>query len=202
MSKNIFVRAAVALSMLVSVFCSALPYAQAIPAAVTMPNLVLQAAADIPNMSIVAPNLYRGGMPNEEALEQLQRSGIKTIVSLANEKKYVEWERAATKRLGLKFVHIPLSAWKEPSQNDIEAFLTVVAKKDREPVFVHCVHGRDRTGTMVAIYRINNERWSADSAYEEMKARGFRTFFMSLKKSVFDFAERKQDQMAVTALGS
>lgn len=157
---------------------------------VTSPSSVMQASASIPNMAQVAPNFYRGGMPDEQALEELKASGITTIVSLANEKKYLAPEREMTKRLGLRFVHIPLSIWKKPKRNDIDAFLQVIERKDREPVFVHCVYGRDRTGTMVAMYRVEHDHWSADRAYAEMKQHGFRRILFGLSSSVHDFEKR------------
>jgi protein-tyrosine phosphatase len=40
-------------------------------------------------------------------------------------------------------------------------------------VFVHCRLGDDRTGMMVAAYRMADEGWTADEAMAEMKAFGF-----------------------------
>lgn len=170
---------------------------------VTSPASVMQAAASIPNMAQVAPNFYRGGMPDEKGLEELKASGITTVVSLASEKKYLEPEREAAKRLGLRFVYIPLTIWKKPRQNDIEAFLQVVERKDSEPVFVHCVYGRDRTGTMVAMYRIQHDGWNADRAYTEMMQYGFRRVLVSLSSAVRDFEKRyvAEHPVAVAAHG-
>ena len=44
-----------------------------------------------------------------------------------------------------------------------------MADPAKRPVFVHCKHGADRTGTMVAFYRILFEGWSKDEAIREMK---------------------------------
>lgn len=198
MSKDFVLKSCLIARLAIALVLTAVPSAHAFPTNVTIPAQVLRAADEIPNMAQVAPNLYRGGMPNEAALAELRRAGITTVVSFANEKKYLNAELNATKRLGMKFIYIPLSAWQKPSQNDVDAFMSVIDKKDREPVFVHCVHGRDRTGAMVAMYRIRNEGWPASMAYTEMKERGFRTFFRNLSKAVFEF-EKRQQQVALTS---
>ena len=41
------------------------------------------------------------------------------------------------------------------------------------PIFLHCLHGKDRTGLMVAIFRMARQGWSFDKAYTEMKLCGF-----------------------------
>jgi tyrosine-protein phosphatase SIW14 len=152
-------------------------------------SLVQAASLNIPNFAQVDRNMYRGGMPNEAGLQQLRDAGIKTIVSLANEKKYVEPERALAKKLGMQFVYIPMSAWREPTQNQIDSFLSVVNRNDEQPVFVHCVHGEDRTGAMVAIYRMQTG-WTEDRAYQEMLSKGFHRIFLNLSEGVRDFAKQ------------
>lgn len=146
-------------------------------------------ALNIPNLHKVDENFYRGGMPNEQGLRQLKAAGVTTIVSLANERRYREPERDLAQRLGFKFVHIPLSPWREPTTNDIDAFLSVVEKKDTEPVFVHCLHGEDRTGAMVAIYRVEHG-WTKQAAFNEMMDRGFHRIFLNLSESVREFTRR------------
>jgi len=46
-------------------------------------------------------------------------------------------------------------------------------RKARTPVFFHCKHGADRTGTMCAVYRIAVCGWSKDEAIAEMTQGGF-----------------------------
>lgn len=52
-------------------------------------------------------------------------------------------------------------------------FLSVVRDPARQPVFVHCQHGADRTGMNVAIYRIVEQGWSKEDAITEMTSGGF-----------------------------
>ena len=36
------------------------------------------------------------------------------------------------------------------------------------PLYVHCQHGVDRTGAMMAVYRMEEESWSNPEAFAEM----------------------------------
>jgi hypothetical protein len=49
-----------------------------------------------------------------------------------------------------------------------------------QPVFFHCRHGKDRTGTMAALYRIEVDGWTNEEAIEEMLAFGYHTIYQDL----------------------
>ena len=55
-------------------------------------------------------------------------------------------------------VEIPIQAdvfgSEPPTDEQVREFFTVVLDPARQPVFFHCAHGKDRTGTMAALYRI------------------------------------------------
>jgi tyrosine-protein phosphatase SIW14 len=151
---------------------------------------VTQAEQFIPNLALVAPNFYRGGQPTYEGLRRLKAAGVKVDVCLVHEKKYVAEEAQQAQKLGLKFIHIPLHAFHRPSNEDISRFLDATSRKDSEPLFVHCLHGRDRTGAMVAIYREAKEHVVPDQAYKEMLKYGFCPIFFPLANTVFDYGAK------------
>jgi tyrosine-protein phosphatase SIW14 len=159
-------------------------------AAVPSRAAAVESAQGIPNLGTVADNFYRGGQPTAEALQSLKAAGVAVDVCLDNEQRYINDERGQAAAAGLKFINIPLNPLRRPSEADIARFLSIVNRKDEEPVFVHCVHGRDRTGAMVAIYRQVHDHWSPDAAYREMLDHGFRPFFKKLSDTVFDIGER------------
>ena len=69
-----------------------------------------------------------------------------------------------------------VNALRSPSAHDrdsIVRFLKVTADPAKQPVFVHCKHGADRTGTMCAIWRVAVEGWTKEDAIEEMKRGGY-----------------------------
>ncbi len=121
-----------------------------------------------PNLHKVSDGLYRGAQPEEEGFAELEGLGIKTVVCLRR------WHDDEDEIEGTKlgYVAIPMNTW-EPSKENVLKFLKVATDAEKQPVFVHCQHGADRTGTMIAIYRIVVEDWSKEEAMEEMREGDF-----------------------------
>jgi protein tyrosine/serine phosphatase len=55
---------------------------------------------------------------------------------------------------------------------DVLWFLRIAADPARAPVFLHCQHGADRTGYLVAMYRVVVEGWDRERAIAEMTCDG------------------------------
>lgn len=130
----------------------------------------------IKNFRQVSPRLYRGGQPDEKGFVALSEMAVKTVVSLRWRKSRVESERSIVEGLGMRFVSIPLSYWTLPSHAHVKELLEVIDDQANHPVFIHCFHGADRTGVMVAMYRILRHHWTLKEAYKEMRACGFHRF--------------------------
>jgi protein tyrosine/serine phosphatase len=126
------------------------------------------AAVHIDNFGRVSSHYFRGAEPENEEYENLARFGIKTIVDLRSDDVELEDETLA-QRAGLKYVQIPMTTHEPPSPSVIEQFLQIVDAPENQPVYVHCVGGRHRTGVMTAVYRMTREGWTADRAFKEMK---------------------------------
>lgn len=139
----------------------------------------------IPNFGIVSPALFRGGQPGKGGLEALKNAGVKTIVNFRDGEEDIRTEKALAHKLGLKFVSIPLSVFKSVNKNQVDHFLSVVRNPENQPVFAHCRQGQDRCGTMVAMYRMNEEAWGAGQAYNEMLKYGFHPMFIGLTSAVY-----------------
>lgn len=145
----------------------------------------------IPRLKLVAPGLIRGGQPSLEGLRQLQLAGVKTIINLRYEKERLSNEEQMVKQLGMQYVSLPMNGLIEPSPAAIVQFLRIVRNPANQPVFVHCLHGQDRTGAMIGIYHIDVDGWDAATAYTDMLKNGFHSIFVPLADAVFDFAEAK-----------
>ena len=128
---------------------------------------------DIPNFYQVDYALYRGGQPNQSGLNELKSLRIRTIVSLRGENEELFQEKAHVEALGMNFYNLPMSVYKKPSDEQILRFLEIVLNKENQPVFVHCESGRDRTGAIVAMYRVVVCGLTIKQAYKEAKALGF-----------------------------
>jgi tyrosine-protein phosphatase SIW14 len=123
----------------------------------------------VPNFGEVTPTLYRGGLLNTEGLTALAKMGVKIVVDThANDVS----EEKTVKSLGMEYVAIP---WHCPWPRDevFAKFLELLRENRGKKVFVHCRLGDDRTGMMVAAYRMAEEGWTADEAMNEMQTFGF-----------------------------
>lgn len=129
--------------------------------------------ADIPNFYQVDDILYRGGQPNPKGFKKLKSLGIKTVISLKGENNGLSQEKKQLQALNMHFYHLPMSIYKQPADEQVLTFLEIVLNKERQPVFLHCTSGRDRSGAMIAMYRIVVLGWSIKEAYAEAKKFGF-----------------------------
>ena len=129
--------------------------------------------------------LYRGAQPkNALALAALKELGITTIVDLRGEgPDKIAWERQQTESLGMRFVHIPVSGWSPPKDEQVAQFLSLFRRDPRQKVFVHCRFGDDRTGVFVATYRMGVDKWSPEQAMNEMYFFGFNGFWHPAMKT-------------------
>lgn len=145
----------------------------------------------IKNFGKVNDNYYRGSQPKEADFAKLRSLGVKTVIDLRKDRREEasEWAQAA----GLEYLNIPLTTKRPATEEQTALFLKLVNDPANWPVYVHCKGGRHRTGEMTAIYRMTNEDWTADQAYQEMKKYDFEDSFFyprSLKKYVYAYYER------------
>lgn len=119
---------------------------------------------NLPNTYQISPILYRGGQPNEKGYRWLASHGVKTVVSL----RTTPPDEALLQKLGLKSINIPINPYLFRDAHAVK-FLKIVNDPANQPVFLHCRHGSDRTGTMVAIYRMAIENWPLNRALNEMR---------------------------------
>ena len=128
---------------------------------------------DIPQFYQVDSRLYRGGKPTEEGIRLLKETGITTVISLQGPSKERNREEVLVESSGMNFISIPMSVYRRPSDEAVMKFMETVLNPENQPVFVHCAGGRDRTGTLVAVYRVLVYGWGPKQAYEEAKKYGF-----------------------------
>ena len=143
-----------------------LPSAQTAATPVTATADAL-AAIHIDNFGQVNDHYYRGARPEGNDFHALATLGVKTLIDLAEEGDRAE--EANAKAAGMHFVRIPMSTRKAPSAETIAQFLALVNDPANQPVYVHCIGGRHRTGVMTAIYRMTVDGWNASRAWSEVK---------------------------------
>ena len=139
--------------------------------------------AGVSNAGKVSELLLRGAQPSAQGLVELKKLGVTTIVDLRGNSGPVAWERAQTESLGMRFVNIPVLGWSAPNDGQVAQFLKVVQQDPTQKIFVHCYYGEDRTGVMVATYRIAQQNWTPEQAAAEMDSFGFHYHLYPAMKS-------------------
>lgn len=137
------------------------------------------------NIGRVSPEIYRGAQPLKEGYAVLKKLGIKTVVNLRSthsEKKEVE-------AAGMKSIEVPMSMLKDVDVKVINNIIDIMADPDNQPVYVHCKLGQDRTGIVIAAYRMKIEGWPLKDAEAEMQAFGFNDMWSDFKKFIRDYAK-------------
>jgi protein tyrosine phosphatase (PTP) superfamily phosphohydrolase (DUF442 family) len=122
----------------------------------------------VPNLYRISDELYRGDQPSPQGMQNLKKLGLKTIINLRS----FHSDRGEIGGTELAYEHIYMKAW-HPEEKEAVRFLKIVTDPKRSPVLVHCQHGADRTGTMIAVYRIAVQGWSKAEAIREMTQGGF-----------------------------
>jgi protein tyrosine phosphatase (PTP) superfamily phosphohydrolase (DUF442 family) len=155
----------------------------AAPAATTRVKLL-----GLPYFGNVSTQLYRGAQPDDGAFAELKKLGIGIVVNLRHEPDEIARERALVEQQGMQYVSIPWRGKQDPRSEQVAQFLGVIRSNPDKKVFVHCERGAERTGVMVACYRMSSEQWTPERALNEMEAFRFRGLrFGHLKKFVRDF---------------
>ena len=157
------------------------------PQSATSPLAAAASKVRIDNFGVVNANYLRGAQPTGQDFADLKHLGVKLVIDLA--KEGATSEAAAVERAGMKFVRIPLTTGAAPSAAVIEQFLKLVNDPANQPVYVHCMGGKHRTGAMPAVYRMTEDGITADQAFKEMKDFHFGADFLhpELKAFVYSF---------------
>jgi len=121
-----------------------------------------------PNFHKVSDRLFRGAQPSRKGFKNIEKLGVKTVVNLRS--FHSDRDELAGRSMG--YEHIWMKAWNAEDE-EIVRFLQIVTDTSKGPVFVHCQHGADRTGTMVAAYRVVVEGWTPEDAATEMVEGGY-----------------------------
>jgi protein tyrosine phosphatase (PTP) superfamily phosphohydrolase (DUF442 family) len=140
----------------------------------------------LPNFGRVTDKLYRGGQPTSDGFESLHAMGVGIVVDFREKPSEVASEKREVESFGMKSIGIPWSANHDPSSAQIIEFLDLVRANPDTKIFVHCRRGADRTGVMIAAYRIAVEHKPAAEAVSEMHQYHYDWLFRSQLKRYID----------------
>ena len=156
------------------------------------------AETGLPNFSRVNPNLFRGGQPSRAGIARLKQLGVRTILNLRQPDRFSRAEEDQARAAGIRYISVPMRNFLRPSRDSIAAVLKLLDDPVNQPVYVHCLHGSDRTGTVIACYRISHETWTAQKAIAEALTFGM-SRFEYLKRSFIRQFSRSQPAPALVA---
>lgn len=125
-------------------------------------------AAGAPNLHRVTPFLYRSAQPTKAGFKNLEALGVRTVIDL----RAYHSDRREAKGTGLRLVDLDIKTWKV-SERDVVEVLKLLRRSTEGPFLVHCQHGADRTGVMVAMFRMVEQGWSKEEALREMREGGY-----------------------------
>ncbi|WP_372597786.1 tyrosine-protein phosphatase [Amphritea sp.] len=123
--------------------------------------------SELSNFYRVDDRLYRSEQPGDEAFFQLAAFGIKEVLNL----REFHSDKDEARETQLTLHQLKLRTGKVTEDQLIEALRII--KRSNGPLLVHCWHGSDRTGTVVATYRIVEQGWSKQQALDEMTNGGY-----------------------------
>jgi len=117
--------------------------------------------------------LYRSGQPRGIGLFWVKWSGIRAVVNLrgpASQGSAAESDYCRRNQIG--FDALRMATTGDQLDADVKRFLSVVRDPANWPVLVHCSRGKERSGVMSAIFRIEFDRWSNQQALYELYRQG------------------------------
>jgi tyrosine-protein phosphatase SIW14 len=155
----------------------------------------------LPNFHRVNQELFRGAQPTEQGIAQLRKLGVKTVVDLREAGERSEAEKKVVEGLGMHYVSVPMGGLSAPDPDQVAQVLRIIGDISADPVFVHCRRGADRTGTVIAIYRITHDGWDNAKALAEARSLGMSRFEWGMQHYVRDYRpDRKAAASAPAAL--
>jgi len=157
-------------------------------------SMLFQRSEDtyLSNLHKVDEHVLRGAMPESEAdfTHLKNHHNVHTIIDLrgpaTTKAQYVQYEMGHCKKNDIKYISIPMSSTRAPNQEELQLFLAAIqeakAANANGKVYVHCKHGIDRTGAMIAAYEVAvNKSQIAQhiiqkEAFKRMQQYGYNTF--------------------------
>lgn len=154
---------------------------------------------DVPgvrNFAKVSDGLFRGAQPTRRGFRELEKMGIRTVVSVRRRSS----DDDLLKGTSLRYFHVSCEA-SRPEHGDVLQFLKIVTDPANQPVFVHCRRGADRTGYLIACYRMLQQGWSAADARAEMSHFRYNPLWWKLARYVRGFdPEGMREWVAATSM--
>jgi uncharacterized protein (TIGR01244 family) len=145
-------------------------------------------APGVPNFHQVNDHLYRGGQPADAGWSSLANLGVKLVVDLRPATEHpVQTEARAVEAAGMRYVNVPMKSLGAPPPDVVLRVLALFESGASGSVFVHCKRGSDRTGTVIACYRIQHDHWENQKALHEARSYGMYRIERAMMHYILNF---------------
>lgn len=163
--------------------------------------------------SEVTEGIFRGGKPTAEQISELRQFNIRTVINLQggdlNNRLWapiirrwepgeipesIQRERELVEEYGMNFLSIPVNSLKpftDKESRDVDVALEAMGDPDARPIYIHCEYGRDRTGLLIALYKVKYMDWAPIDAYREWLRMGHSRVARVFTGSLDEFYFRK-----------
>ncbi|WP_129021346.1 fused DSP-PTPase phosphatase/NAD kinase-like protein [Edaphocola flava] len=121
----------------------------------------------IKNIHQVSAQLYRSGQPHRKGFKALETAGFTDVINL----RTIWSDRCCSGKAKINLHHIKVVTASMTEEDLVVIFRQIEQSEGK--VLVHCWHGSDRTGTVVAMYRILYQGWDKEKAISEMMYGGY-----------------------------
>jgi tyrosine-protein phosphatase SIW14 len=143
---------------------------------------------NLPNFYKVDDHVYRGGQPTDDGFKDLAKLGIKTVIDLREIGEHSQaQEETMVTGLEMRYLSVPMKGMSTPNDKQVADVLALLNDSSSGPVFVHCKRGADRTGMVIAIYRMSHDHWANKAALSEAKSDGMSFFERAIQRYVMDY---------------
>ena len=146
----------------------------------------------VKNFHEIDSRLYRSAQPTVDGITTLATRGVKTVINLRMADDVLPEEESAVRAQGMIYKNVPFAGMSRPTVEQVNTVLALI-ESAIPPVLVHCERGADRTGTIVACYRIRYENWTPERALDEASQAGMAWAQFGMKAFVRDFARNEKD---------
>jgi len=126
------------------------------------------AGTSVGNLYRIEDGLFRGAQPSAAGFRELAALGVRNVLDLAGGSGDTRYVADGS----IQLFHVPMSAWGLRDDLVLKALRIMTAPENR-PLLIHCAHGADRTGALVALYRVVVQGWTKEHAVREMNKGGY-----------------------------
>jgi protein tyrosine phosphatase (PTP) superfamily phosphohydrolase (DUF442 family) len=123
--------------------------------------------SELENWYKVDDRLYRSEQPSRAAFRAIENYGIRSVLNLRSHHS----DTAEAQGTDLRLYRVEMHAGNVTTELILSAL--EIIRDEPGPILVHCWHGSDRTGAVVAAYRVVFQKWSREKAVDEMVNGGF-----------------------------